>query len=178
MVCSRCQKRPAVVFVSSNKDDQQPRGYCLLCAKELGIKPVEDIIKKMGISPDDLESVQEQMDSIMENMGDMGDMSELAANMGIQNPNAELEPTDNNDNDNNEEEDGFTPGGAPSFPNFFNMFGNANNANKTADNTDKKGKGKKSNRKNRKYIGLYCEDLTAKARGGNIDNVVGRDKEI
>ena len=73
MVCSRCQKRPAVVFVSSNKDDQQPRGYCLLCAKELGIKPVEDIIKKMGISPDDLESVQEQMDSIMENMGEMGD---------------------------------------------------------------------------------------------------------
>ena len=79
MVCSRCQKRPAVVFVSSNKDDQQPRGYCLLCAKELGIKPVEDIIKKMGISPDDLESVQEQMDSIMENMGDMGDMGVMGA---------------------------------------------------------------------------------------------------
>jgi len=81
MICSRCQKRPAVVFVSSNKNDQQPRGYCLLCAQELGIKPVEDIIKKMGISPDDLEAVQEQMDSIMENMGDMGDMNEIAQNM-------------------------------------------------------------------------------------------------
>ena len=53
MICSRCNKRPAVVFVSSNKNDSQPRGYCLLCAKELGIKPVEDIIQKMGISPTD-----------------------------------------------------------------------------------------------------------------------------
>ncbi|WP_316631562.1 ATP-dependent Clp protease ATP-binding subunit [uncultured Ruminococcus sp.] len=177
MVCSRCQKRPAVVFVSSNKDDQQPRGYCLLCAKELGIKPVEDIIKKMGISPDDLESVQEQMDSIMENMGEMGDMSEIAQNMGIQPPDPNSDPADNNA-ENNEEEDGFTPGGAPSFPNFFNMFNNANKANNNADNGDKTGKGKKPNRKNRKHIGLYCEDLTAKARKGNIDNVIGRDKEI
>ena len=177
MICSRCQKRPAVVFVSSNKDDQQPRGYCLLCAKELGIKPVEDIIKKMGISPDDLESVQEQMDSIMENMGEMGDMSEIAQNMGIQPPDPNSDPADNNA-ENNEEEDGFTPGGAPSFPNFFNMFNNANKANNNADNGDKTGKGKKPNRKNRKHIGLYCEDLTTKARKGDIDNVIGRDKEI
>ena len=177
MICSRCQKRPAVVFVSSNKDDQQPRGYCLLCAKELGIKPVEDIIKKMGISPDDLESVQEQMDSIMENMGEMGDMSEIAQNMGIQPPDPNSDPADNNA-ENNEEEDGFTPGGAPSFPNFFNMFNNANKANNNADNGDKTGKGKKPNRKSRKHIGLYCEDLTTKARKGDIDDVIGRDKEI
>ncbi len=169
MICSKCQKRPAVVFVSSNKDDRQPRGYCLVCAKELGIKPVEDIIKKMGISPDDLEAVQEQMDSIMENMGDMGDMSELAQSM--QN-NSEITPSEEND-----DEDNFTPGGAPSFPNFFNMFG-GNAANNNAANTgDKKNKDKKQ-QKNRKHINLYCEDLTKKARSGNIDNVVGRDKEI
>ena len=171
MICSKCQKRPAVVFVSSNKDDQQPRGYCLVCAKELGIKPVEDIIKKMGISPDDLEAVQEQMDSIMENMGDMGDMSELAQSMGLQNNANELSPADDND-----DEDGFTPGGAPSFPNFFNMFG-GNAAKSTTNSGDKKDK-KQKQMKNRKHIGLYCEDLTKKARSGNIDNVVGRDKEI
>ena len=171
MICSRCQKRPAVVFVSSNKDDQQPRGYCLMCAKELGIKPVEDIINKMGISPDDLEAVQEQMDSIMENMGDMGDMSELAQNMGLQN-NAELAQSDENDDD---DEDKFTPGGAPSFPNFFNMFGGAQQ--NSGVKSDKKSKdGKKQ--KNRRHIGLYCEDLTKKARSGMIDNVIGRDKEI
>ena len=98
MICSRCNKRPAVVFVSSNKDDQQPRGYCLLCAKELGIKPVEDIIKKMGISPDDLENVQEQMDSIMQNMGDMGDMGEMLQNLSNQ-ANSELAPTENGEDD-------------------------------------------------------------------------------
>ncbi len=169
MICSRCQKRPAVVFVSNNKNDNEPRGYCLLCAKELGIKPVEDIIKRMGISPDDLESVQEQMDSIMENMGDMGDMSEIAQNMGLQNVSQDQ---DNNNNDNEEED--FTPGGAPSFPNFFNMFGG--NASKTQSDGDKKPKDKKQ--KNRKHINLYCEDLTRKARTGAIDRVVGRDKEI
>ena len=174
MICSRCQKRPAVVFVSSNKNDQQPRGYCLLCAQELGIKPVEDIIKKMGISPDDLEAVQEQMDSIMENMGDMGDMNEIAQNMaqsmGLQNENNEIAPTDDSDDD---DEDKFTPGGAPSFPNFFNMFGGQQNS---GVKSDKKSKEKKQ--KNRKHIGLYCEDLTRKARSGKIDNVIGRDKEI
>ena len=173
MICSRCKKRPAVVFVSSNKNDQQPRGYCLVCAQELGIKPVEDIIKKMGISPDDLEAVQEQMDSIMENMGDMSDMSELAENMGLQNPSGELANTDDGDDD---DEDKFTPGGAPSFPNFFNMFG-GNAAQKQNNASDKKGKDKKQ-KKNRKHIGLYCEDLTRKAREGGIDRVVGRDKEI
>ena len=172
MICSRCQKRPAVVFVSSNKDDQQPRGYCLVCAKELGIKPVEDIIKKMGISPDDLESVQEQMDSIMQNMGDFGDLSELAAGMGLDNTANELAESENNED---EDGDGFTPGGAPSFPNFFNMFG-GNSAAKNQAAGDKKPKDKKQ--KNRKHIGLYCEDLTRKAREGRIDRVVGRDKEI
>ena len=172
MICSRCNKRPAVVFVSSNKNDSQPRGYCLLCAKELGIKPVEDIIQKMGISPDDLETVQEQMDSIMENMGDMGDMSELAQSMGLTNDSAELAPSDDGDDD---DEDKFTPGGAPSFPNFFNMFGGAQKP--QSNGTDKK-QGKEKKQKNRKHIGLYCEDLTHKARTGKIDNVVGRDKEI
>ncbi len=173
MICCKCQKRPAVVFVSNNKEDDQPKGYCLVCAKDMGIKPVEDIMKRMGISPEDLESVQEQMDSIMENMGDMGDMSELAQNMGL----ANISPEEDNADpaDENEDGDGFTPGGAPSFPNFFNMFG-GNNAQKTSSNGDKKQKEKKQ--KNRKHIGLYCEDLTRKARSGQIDRIIGREKEI
>ena len=175
MICCKCQKRPAVVFVSNNKADEQPRGYCLLCAKEMGIKPVDDILKRMGISGDDLEAVQEQMDSIMENMGEMGDMSELAQSMGLQNMAQELSiENDDNDDKDDDDGDGFTPGGAPSFPNFFNMFGNASKT--SSNNNDKKQKDKKQ--KNRKHIGLYCEDLTRKARQGAIDRVVGRDKEI
>ena len=167
MICCKCNKRPAVVFVSTNKQDEQPKGYCLVCAKEMGIKPVDDILKRMGISTDDLEAVQEQMDSIMENMGDLGDMSELAQSMGAQ----ELSP----EGDNGEDEDGFTPGGAPSFPNFFNMFGGAQ---KTSSNSDKKQNKENKKQKNRKHISLYCEDLTRKARNGETDRVIGRDKEI
>ena len=172
MVCCKCKKRPAVVFVSNNKEDTEPKGYCLVCAKELGIKPVDDILKRMGISPDDLEAVQEQMDSIMENMGDMGDFSALAQSMGSQAEGPELSVEDDGKDD---DEDGFTPGGAPSFPNFFNMFGNG--AQKTSSGSDKRQKDNKK-QKNRKHIGLYCEDLTRKARAGEIDRVVGRDKEI
>ena len=168
MLCCKCQKRPAVVFVSSNTSDQQPRGYCLVCAQQLGIKPVEDIIKRMGISPDDLEAVQEQMDSIMENMGEGGDLSELAQSMGMA---QQLSPTEDNQQDDQNDEDEFTPGGAPSFPNFFNMFGGQ----KTATGDKKKDK---KDKKNRKHISLYCEDLTRRARAGKIDRVVGRDKEI
>ena len=168
MICCKCQKRPAVVFVSNNKQDEQPKGYCLVCAKDLGIKPVEDIMKRMGISPDDLEAVQEQMDSIMENMGDM---SELAESMGAQSAQP-LSPEGDNSDD--EDEDGFSRGGAPSFPNFFNMFGGAQ---KTSSNSDKKQK-KDKKQKDRKFINLYCEDLTRKARKGETDRVIGRDHEI
>ena len=169
MICSKCGKRPAVVFVSTNKSDDQPKGYCLLCAKELGIKPVDDILKRMGISSDDLESVQEQMDSIMENMGESGDMSELAESMG-----AVLSTEDDN---NEENEDGFTPGGAPSFPNFFNMF-NSNQGSQSTGKNEKNTKKDKKQQKNRKFINLYCEDLIQKAKDGKIDKVVGRNKEI
>ena len=137
MICSRCNKCPAVVFVSSNKDDQQPKGYCLLCAQELGIKPVEDIIKRMGISPDDLENVQEQMDSIMENMEDMdmNNMGEMMQNLSAQ-MGSELAPTDDGEDD---DDDKFTPGGAPSFPNFFNMFGGGQKS-ASSGSTDKNAK--------------------------------------
>ena len=173
MICCKCQKRPAVVFVSNNKADEQPKGYCLVCAKELGIKPVDDILKRMGISPDDLEAVQEQMDSIMENMGDMGDMSELASSLGLQNTADQLSAAEDAKGD-EEDGDDFTPGGAPSFPNFFNLFGNGGQ--KTTSNNE--GKKDLKKQKNRKHIGLYCEDLTRKARTGAIDRVIGRDKEI
>ena len=85
MLCSRCGKRQAVVFVSENKADSTTKGYCLTCAKELGIKPVEDLISKMGITEDDLESVQEQMNSIMSNLNESGDLSQLMEGMDMEN---------------------------------------------------------------------------------------------
>ncbi len=173
MICSRCGKRPAVVFVSTNNSDDKPKGYCLVCAKELGIKPVEDLMKKMGISTDDLEAVQDQMDSIMENMSESGDLSELAQSLGMGDMGEMAEMLSvENDNDG---DDSFSPGGAPSFPNFFNMF-NQKPSDSSKQN-DKKQK-KEKTQKNRKHISLYCYDLTRKAKEGKTDRVIGRDKEI
>ena len=74
-VCLPENIRQAVVFVTNNQSKDAPTtGYCLTCAKELGIKPVEDLISKMGISDDDLEAVQDQMNTLMQNMGEGGDM--------------------------------------------------------------------------------------------------------
>ena len=76
MICSRCGKRQAVVFVTNNNSQDAPTiGYCLSCAKELKIKPVEDLISKMGISDEDLENVQDQMNSLMQG-GDINSLME------------------------------------------------------------------------------------------------------
>ena len=174
MICSRCGKRPAVVFVSTNKADDQPKGYCLLCAKELGIKPVEDLMNKMGISADDLEAVQDQMDTIMEGMNDPSDLNELAETLGVADM-VEQFSAEDLDSDADPDTD-FTPGGAPSFPNFFNMFNSA--PKKDKGEKQDKGSKKEKKQKNRKHISLYCYDLTKKAREGNTDRVIGRDKEI
>ena len=66
MLCSRCKKRTAVVFVSSPKNSSETEGLCIQCAKEMGIKPLEEIIKKMGISEEEISGMQEQFDEIME----------------------------------------------------------------------------------------------------------------
>lgn len=174
MLCTRCGKRPAVVFVSNNNSKDAPTaGYCLTCAKELGIKPVEDLISKMGISDEDLENVQDQMNTLMNSMGD-GDMSQLMEQLGADNL-AEQMGDFAKDGDGSEDDD-FSHG-APAFPAFFNsMFGGQNN-NATNQDNNKKGKNEKKE-KNRKHINLYCEDLTRKAREGKIDRIVGRDSEI
>ena len=175
MLCSRCGKRQAVVFVSNNAQKDAPTaGYCLTCAKELGIKPVEDLISKMGISDEDLETVQDQMNTLIQGMGENGDMSQLMEQLGADNLAEQMEQF--KEEAPGSDDDDFSHG-APAFPNFFkNIFGggapNAQNGN--GAQTGKKDKKEKK----RKHISLYCEDLTRKAREGKIDRIVGRDVEI
>ena len=175
MLCSKCGKRQAVVFVSSDKDTPT-KGYCLTCAKELGIKPVEDLINKMGISDDDLDAVQDQMNSIMSNLGEGGDLSKLMENMDMDN----LAQQMNGMSDENDGEDDFTPGGAPAFPAFFNsLFGGSDNQQGSNSKSERIPRDKKAKKeKNRKHLNLYCENLTRKAQEGKIDRIIGRDFEI
>ena len=169
MICSRCGKRQAVVFVTNNNSKDTPTiGYCLTCAKELRIKPVEDLISKMGISDEDLENVQDQMNSLMQG-GDLGSLMEQlgSGNLAEQMEEFAAEAPGSDDDD-------FSHG-APAFPNFFNnIFGGAQ-----APEQGKAG-GRKTEKKEkkRKHINLYYEDLTKKARDGKIDRIVGRDTEI
>ena len=177
MICSKCGKRPAVVFVSANKDDPSPKGYCLTCAKELGIKPVEDLIRKMGLSEDDLEAMEDQMNAMMENMneGDMSEMLSAIKDEGL----VEQMRLDDNDGD-SDDKDSFSPGGAPTFPTFFNnFFGGGSKGESSSQGNSKSGKkSDKKQSKERRFLNLYCYDLTRKAREGKTDRVIGRDKEI
>ncbi len=157
MICKRCQKRPAVVFVARMEGDKTVNdGYCLTCAKELNIGPVNDMLKKFGISDEDLETMDEQLGSMM------GEM------MG-------------------EDEDGsFDRGGAATFPFFKNLFGGAAQSDdaevpapegEAKPPRDAKRAAKKAEKK-RKFLSTYCTDLTARAQKGELDRVIGRDREI
>ncbi|WP_294588009.1 ATP-dependent Clp protease ATP-binding subunit [uncultured Ruminococcus sp.] len=149
LMCSRCKKRPAVVFISqmNAKDPQhkQNEGLCLVCAKELGISQVDDYMKAMGISDDDLEAMSNQL---------------MEASDGD-----DFEPGGTNFLSN------LFGGDAG---NLFSSLAGAG-APKMDEGADKKSKDKN---KKLKYLNNYCTNLTQKAREGKLDNVVGRDKEI
>ena len=150
LMCTRCKKRPAVVFVSNGISGQDPQGLCLVCAKELGIKPVNDIMEKMGITDEELEAATAQMTELMNMDSDSGS---------------------------DEEEDAlFTPGGAATMP-VDQMLGGqpGENGGYGAGVQQKK---ENFHKKKRKHIQNFCTDLTAKARAGQLDNIIGREKEI
>ena len=157
MLCSRCKKRPAVVFIATNAESSSTQGLCLVCAKELGIKPVTDIIEKMGISEEQLEAMQDQFTGLMSLDGEDGNM--------------ELD----------EMGDDFMAGGAPTFPFLQNIFSDAYpGAGKETKEEEKNGKKaeKNSKKKKRKHLDAYCYNLTQRAREGKLDRIIGRDKEI
>ncbi|RPF47662.1 ATP-dependent Clp protease ATP-binding subunit ClpA [Hydrogenoanaerobacterium saccharovorans] len=150
MMCSRCKKRVAVVYMTRMEGDKTiNEGLCLQCAKELGIKPINDLVEKMGLSEDDMAQMDDQL-------------------MEMMNP----------DGDENFEMGGAQP--FPFLQNFFgggqplSTGGVQDDA--STRNRDKKDK--KEKEKKRKYLDQYTENLTKKAADGKVDLIVGRDSEI
>ena len=83
MVCIRCQKRPAIIFVQRMENGQMKNeGYCLHCARELHIKPVEDLMKQFGMSDEDMDNMEDRMENMMQELGDSGDPFSMMMNMG------------------------------------------------------------------------------------------------
>ena len=173
MLCVRCKKRPAIVFVQKlEAGEAKSEGYCLSCARELGIKPVDDIMKQFGISDQDLEAMEERFAGMMEN-GDM-DPAAMMQQLGMMAPQDDADGDEAPDDDTDEGGDGdFTPGGNATFP--FGIFGGRR---KAEEAPEKEVMSKNDRGKKRKFLDNYCENLTRKARDGKLDRIVGRDREI
>ena len=168
MMCSRCHKKPAVVFVSQGNDVNKAEGYCISCARELGIKPVNDLMERMGITEEMLESMESEFNNLM-------DLSGLESTDLEAMRNAFQNGDDDRPEDDDEDDESFTPGGAATFPFLQNIFpGSGENRGEG----DSKKDGPRRKKKKRKNLDLYCYNLTDKAHRGEIDNIVGRDKEI
>lgn len=150
-LCTKCNKRPAVVFITRlEKGTTQNEGYCLICAKELGIKQVDEMMKNMNISEEELEMMSEQM-------------------MPLADEDFET------DDENTDNPDAKAP--ALDIRNFFSsqLPDAADNAQNKSSSKEKDTKRKENGKK---ALNAYCLDLTAKARDGKIDRIVGREKEL
>ncbi len=164
VICSRCKSRPAVIFISKIVDGKTvPEGLCIKCAMEMNVGPIKQMLDSMGISEDDIESLDEQFDQIFSDA---------------------------------EEGESFEPGGSPTVPPFLQSLissmqesmlpkdpretppqSSGGDAAASENSTEQKAKERCKDKK-RKFLSLYCTDLTQKARNGEIDTIIGRDKEL
>lgn len=148
MICTRCKKRPAVVFITAMQgEEKKNEGLCLVCAKELGLPQVNDYIKQMGIIDEDLEMFSEQLMDITD-----GDSFEPGG--------AET----------------MMPSFLSNL--FGGTFSADNQSSEKTEKSSTKEKEKKAKEKKLKFLTTYCTNLTQKARDGKLDNIIGRDKEI
>ena len=159
MLCSRCKKRVAVVFMTRMENGKTiNEGLCLQCARELGIGPVNELMEKMGITDDEIENMNDQLMGMMDENGEEMDM--------------EQEPDDPD----------FVPGGAQTFPFLQNMFGKMNAQPERDQGASERKKrhadAKEKKAPKRKFLETYCSDLTQKARDNQLDRIIGRDEEI
>ena len=159
-LCSKCKKNVAVVFISrmNEKNEMVNEGLCLKCAAQLGLPQVEDMMKRMGITPEDLENINSEM------MQAFGGAEELDA------------PVDEGDED--DEESGKTA----TFPFLNRLFNNGSNPPAEQQppqngGTGQQGTGRKTEKK-RKFLDNYCINLSQRAREGKLDAVIGREQEI
>ncbi len=167
-LCSKCKTRPAVVFVQriDGGKNTVSEGYCFMCAKDLGIKPITDMFEKFGIDEEQIESMSEEMEGLMESGGFGPDAFSLG--------NSFADSHDDADDDDSQNDDGR----APSI-NLGSIFGNLSNFRKPGENSsDTKKDAKKKSDKKQKNIEMFSTDLTAKAREGKIDRVIGREREL
>ena len=163
-LCTKCKTRPAVIFLQKldgSNNSVSSEGYCLSCARQLGIKPVTDMLDKMGIDDEQLEEVGDEIASMMESSG--------------------LFPGDENDgdidDDSDEIENDETRAPSVSLGSIFGSFPGIGRKN-SSENTNKGDSKKKASSKGRKNLDMFTLNLTEKAKRGELDRVIGRDREL
>lgn len=176
MLCSRCKKRTAVVFITAMQgNEKHNEGLCLVCAKELGIPQVKEYMEQMGINDDDIEEFADQM-----------------TDFTGETPEGDIDG------------DSFKRGGAAPMPNFIQnllgslpkelgdrltkkqseedkadeLFPDADEAAHESEKTSQKQRGNASKQKKHKFLDSFCTNLSQKAEENKLDNIIGRDKEI
>lgn len=149
MLCSRCKKNKAVIFVSHVENGEMKNdGFCLKCAKELGLKPVEDILSGLGIKDTDIDAICNQANEFMG--GDLPNVDENSDNFG-------------------------ETGTGSFFRHFFgNMAKPKNGSEKKQEKNSKSNEGSKI----KNYLNSFCVSLTERAKNGKLDSLIGRDKEV
>ena len=192
MMCSRCRKRPAVVFMSGMSGTQKfENGYCLKCAKELGIPQVDNYLKQMGISDIDFENASNML---FGNPDADNDDDEDEIEEEVIDDDDEVEDIEDEDDDDDDAVDGFKEGGTmPAFfQRFFDMSNRSANEVPASEEDIKKDKErekaerkkrseekkKAAQAKKRKFLNTFCTNITDKAKNGKLDRIIGRDKEI
>ena len=160
-MCSRCGKNVAIVFITKIENGQtKNEGLCLKCARELHIKPVDDVINKMGISDEDLDSITGDMMNALSGVEDMMDVD--------------------NDGSDDSEDDGKTA----TFPFLNRLFGGPptppaqGDGAQSSERPPRQDGDKAPKQPKRKFLDNYCIDLTARAREGKLDSMIGREEEL
>ena len=172
-LCSRCRKRMAVVFVTKLENgESQNEGLCLKCARELGIPQMDSMLSNMGISDQDLDNMEDEIGNLLSQVSEGGE------------------------EDDDDDIDGDDAASRTPALDFAKLFGSLpfmnNNAPKNEENVPakkedgsktesskgkSKDKDKKKKEKERRYLSMYCRDLTAAAKEGKLDAVIGRERE-
>ena len=163
IMCSNCKKRPAVVFITSVQgNEKKNEGLCLTCARERKIPQVAEYMDRLGITDEEIDQLSDQMMGMLDGdsfeMGGSGIMPDFISNMF----------GDNGDKDGSDED----------MPDFDPNEAKEKSIRKSLFGRNKEEKEKKKKEKELKFLGSYCTNLSQKAADGQLDRIIGRDKEI
>ena len=160
-LCSKCKVNPAVIFITKIENGvTKNEGLCLKCARGMGLKPVDDMMKQIGLTDEDLENITDEMSNMMADGGFMNMLS------------AEMQPESEGEDDEIESQ-------TATFPFLNKLFGNAGNPAQKPERNEEQNppRGEKPKNKKRKFLDTYCQNLTEKARKNGMDKIVGREVE-